>query len=41
MPAYEKLGFQRMEPTKNTDGVLYNPMVLVIAGDPPFLNEGT
>jgi GNAT superfamily N-acetyltransferase len=32
VPAYEKLGFQRTEPTKNTDGVLYNPMVLVVAG---------
>jgi len=31
VPAYEKLGFQRTEPTKNTDGVLYNPMVLVVA----------
>jgi GNAT superfamily N-acetyltransferase len=30
--AYEKLGFQRTEPTKNTEGVLYNPMVLVVAG---------
>jgi GNAT superfamily N-acetyltransferase len=32
VPAYEKLGFQRTEPTKNADGVLYNPMVLVVAG---------
>jgi GNAT superfamily N-acetyltransferase len=32
VPAYEKLGFQRTEPTKNTNGVLYNPMVLVVAG---------
>jgi GNAT superfamily N-acetyltransferase len=32
VPAYEKLGFQRAEPTKNTDGVLYNPMVLAVAG---------
>jgi len=32
VPAYEKLGFQRTEPTKNTNGVLYNPMVLVAAG---------
>ena len=28
VPAYEKLGFRRTEPTKNSDGVLYNPMVL-------------
>lgn len=32
VPAYEKLGFQRTEPTRNTDGVLYNPMVLVVTG---------
>jgi len=32
VPAYEKLGFKRTEPTKNTDGVLYNPMVFVVAG---------
>jgi len=31
VPAYEKLGFQRTEPTKNTGGVLYNPMALVVA----------
>ena len=31
VPAYEKLGFQRTEPTKNSDGVLYNPMELVVA----------
>ena len=30
VPAYEKLGFRRTEPTRNTDGVLYNPMVLVV-----------
>lgn len=32
VPAYERLGFRRTEPTKETDGVLYNPMELVIAG---------
>jgi ribosomal protein S18 acetylase RimI-like enzyme len=32
VPAYEKLGFRRTEPTKNSDGVLYNPMELVLAG---------
>jgi GNAT superfamily N-acetyltransferase len=32
VPAYERLGFQRPEPTKETDGVLYNPMELVVAG---------
>ena len=31
VPAYEKLGFRRTEPTKNSDGVLYNPMELIIA----------
>ena len=30
VPAYEKLGFRRTEPTKNDDGVFYNPMVLEI-----------
>jgi len=30
LPAYEKLGFRRTEPTKETDGVLYNPMELVV-----------
>lgn len=28
VPAYEKLGFRRAGPTKNSDGVFYNPMVL-------------
>ena len=32
VPAYERLGFRRTEPTKNTDGVLYNPMELFVAG---------
>ena len=32
VPAYEKLGFRRTEPTRNADGVLYNPMKLVVAG---------
>ena len=32
VPAYEKLGFQRIQPTKNADGILYNPMALVVAG---------
>jgi GNAT superfamily N-acetyltransferase len=32
LPAYEKLGFRRTEPTKETDGVLYNPMELVVVG---------
>jgi len=32
VPAYERLGFRRTEPTKETDGVLYNPMELVVAG---------
>ena len=31
VPAYEKLGFRRTEPTKNSDGVQYNPMELVVA----------
>ena len=31
VPAYEKLGFRRTEPAKETDGVLYNPMELVVA----------
>jgi ribosomal protein S18 acetylase RimI-like enzyme len=30
--AYERLGFRRTEPTKDADGVLYNPMELVTAG---------
>jgi GNAT superfamily N-acetyltransferase len=31
VPAYEKLGFRRIEPTRNTDGILYNPMELRVA----------
>ena len=31
VPAYERLGFRRTEPTRETDGVLYNPMELVVA----------
>jgi ribosomal protein S18 acetylase RimI-like enzyme len=29
--AYEKLGFRRTESTRQKDGVLYNPMHLVVA----------
>lgn len=30
--AYEKLGFRRTEPTREQNGVLYNPMEFVVAG---------
>jgi len=30
VPAYEKLGFRRTESTKNTNGVLYNPMIFIV-----------
>ena len=32
VPIYERLGFARTAPMQNKDGVLYNPMVLVVAG---------
>lgn len=35
LPAYQRLGFRRTGPTKETDGVLYNPMELVVAGPAP------
>jgi hypothetical protein len=28
--SYEKLGFRRTAPTRDTNGVLYNPMELVV-----------
>jgi len=30
LPAYERLGFRRTDPTKDMEGVLYNPMELVV-----------
>ena len=32
VPAYEKLGFRRTEPTRENNGVLYNPMEFISAG---------
>jgi GNAT superfamily N-acetyltransferase len=31
VPAYERLGFRRTEPTRETNGVLYNPMALTVS----------
>jgi GNAT superfamily N-acetyltransferase len=33
VPAYERLGFRRTGSTKQTNGVLYNPMELVVSKD--------